>query len=169
MNCFLLCLGFKLLRLSSYVDLGTGTRYVILLSRMIVLQLGRAHFLLPSSQVRTGIMSGPLLESCYSSLTKQQYLIDGCHYHLPTEPSTYEPKIGNHINILNIPRQSNTNIPKGRPLSSSQIISPRPERLSSQPSQLISHLTSVTLDECSCERYAILSCGGSRCGLCDEG
>jgi hypothetical protein len=156
-----------------------GTPYVILLSRIIVLQLGRAHFLFPSSQVRTGIMSGePPLKSCYSSLTKQQYLIDECHYHLPTEPSTYEPKIGNHTNILNIPRQSTIDIPKGRPLSSSQIISPQPKQLSSQPSsQLNSHLTLVTLETCSCERYAILrdgrrlklSCGGLRCGICDEG
>ncbi|KAF8847273.1 hypothetical protein BDZ45DRAFT_699336 [Acephala macrosclerotiorum] len=84
------------------------------------------------------------------SWDRYSYLIDGCHDHLLTEPSTYEPKIGNHTNILNTPRQSTIDIPKGRPLSSSQIISPQPKQPSSQPSpQLASHLTLVTLEKYS--------------------
>ncbi|KAF4629227.1 hypothetical protein G7Y89_g8915 [Cudoniella acicularis] len=47
----------------------------------------------------------PLLESCYPPLTNKQYLINGYHYLAPTEPSTYEPKIGDDMNILYIPRQ----------------------------------------------------------------
>jgi len=74
------------------------------------------HFLLPSSLARIGITSG----------------------YLPPSPPPTEPKIGNNVSIVYIPRvvyiprQSSIDVPKGRPLSPSQIVSPKPQHPSPQ-------------------------------------
>jgi hypothetical protein len=71
------------------------------------------------------------------------YIIDGYHVsHDPAKDSTTEPTTGRKLNILDIPgktktsssaarqsrRVSTASIPKGRSLSPSRIIAPRPER-----------------------------------------
>lgn len=80
------------------------------------------------------------------------YIIDGYHVsHNPSEPSTVEPTTGRELNILDVPKSSKSSssssksssrssghkssksssrgsvdIPKGRPLSTSQIKAPKP-------------------------------------------
>ena len=76
-----------------------------------------------------------------------QYIIDGYHVsHDPDKPSTLEPTTGRELNILDVPASRGSgsssasratshrrnlpsiDIPKGRPLSTSQIKSPKPEK-----------------------------------------
>jgi len=74
------------------------------------------------------------------------YIIDGYHVsHNPSDPSTIEPTTGRELNILDVPKssksssksssrhkssksssRSSASIPKGRPLSTSQIKAPKP-------------------------------------------
>lgn len=79
------------------------------------------------------------------------YIIDGYHVsHNPSEPSTVEPTTGRELNILDVPKDKSSksshsssksssrdkhrssrasltlDIPKGRPLSVSQIVAPKP-------------------------------------------
>jgi hypothetical protein len=69
------------------------------------------------------------------------YIIDGYHVtHDPSQPSTREPTTGRELNILDVPAASkkskpshqraapSLDIPKGRPLSQSQIKCPKPEK-----------------------------------------
>ncbi|OTB16515.1 hypothetical protein K445DRAFT_331045 [Daldinia sp. EC12] len=69
------------------------------------------------------------------------YIIDGYHVsHNPSEPSTVEPTTGRELNILDVPKDNtssssskdkhrsskHSDVPKGRPLSVSQIVAPKP-------------------------------------------
>ncbi|KAI9848326.1 MAG: hypothetical protein M1837_000590 [Sclerophora amabilis] len=65
------------------------------------------------------------------------YIIDGYHVsHDPAQSSTKEPTTGRILNILDVPPSSSSQkrhapssgVPKGRPLSTSQIKSPKPEK-----------------------------------------
>ncbi|KAL9101873.1 MAG: hypothetical protein Q9163_002918 [Psora crenata] len=73
------------------------------------------------------------------------YIIDGYHVsHDPSTPSTKEPTTGRLLNILNVPKSSSTtttsskrsstnnrasvDIPKGRSLSPSRIVHPKPSK-----------------------------------------
>ncbi|KAI9797216.1 MAG: hypothetical protein M1833_005625 [Piccolia ochrophora] len=98
------------------------------------------------------------------------YIIDGYHVsHDPAQSSTMEPTTGRTLNILDVPatKSSHTSssshrrgrhsieIPKGRPLSQSQIKSPKPERphqtrhLYDGPTieELATRFESTTIDE----------------------
>lgn len=62
------------------------------------------------------------------------YIMDGYHVsHDPSQVSTKEPTTGRELNILDVPASSagqrlSIDVPKGRPLSQSQIQSPKPNR-----------------------------------------
>ncbi|KAI9759476.1 MAG: hypothetical protein M4579_002316 [Chaenotheca gracillima] len=67
------------------------------------------------------------------------YIVDGYHVsHDPAQSSTTEPTTGRTLNILDVPSAGSTSsskrssrssdVPKGRPLSVSQIKSPKPEK-----------------------------------------
>jgi hypothetical protein len=61
------------------------------------------QFVLPSSPVFIGVMFEYQVLSFVTLLTKSQFHIDGCHYHLPDMPSVVESTTSRSLNILNIP------------------------------------------------------------------
>lgn len=89
-----------------------------------------------------------------------KYIIDGYHVsHDPDKPSTREPTTGRELNILDTPSSGSSSrsaahrrnlpsieIPKGRPLSQSQIKSPKPEK-PYQTRHLFEHPTADELAE----------------------
>ena len=85
-------------------------------------------------------MSPSLHELPQHRLTLLQYIIDGYHVsHDPSTASTKEPTTGRLLNILDVPKTSSSSsskhssrasveIPKGRSLSPSKIVCPKPSK-----------------------------------------
>jgi hypothetical protein len=99
------------------------------------------------------------------------YIIDGYHVsHDPAKEHTTEPTTGRKLNILDIPgktktssstqqtsrhsrRVSTASIPKGRSISPSQIVSPKPERPHQTRQVINTQYSQATMDELS-SRFA---------------